>query len=263
MRSAPFSPPDAGQPQTHGPSAAARLRMRKPLFRADWSRAVFIHYEVEPSALQQCVPFPLHLREGRAYVSLVAFTLRRLRPRIGGRTGRWLLRPISDHQFLNVRTYVCAAGEPGIYFLAEWLSTRLAVPLGPICFGLPYRLGKIAYQHQQTCALAGRVKAGSGEFRYRGEVKPGAPCRPCLAGTLDEFLLERYTAFTCRGCRRRFFRVWHEPWPQSPATVVVEAGTLLRRTGLWFREARVITAHYSPGVEDVWMGPPEALRPAQ
>src|SRR5262245_22812466 len=93
----------------------------EPLFIADWMRTLMIHYEVEPAALQQVVPFPLDLRDGRAFVSAVAFTLNAMRPRIGSRLAGWLLKPISTHHFLNVRTYVRVNGETGIYFLAEWL----------------------------------------------------------------------------------------------------------------------------------------------
>ncbi|HEX8490696.1 MAG TPA: DUF2071 domain-containing protein, partial [Chthoniobacterales bacterium] len=114
-------------------SAAARRRMLQtpgePLFYANWDHAVMIHYETDPDALQSCVPFELDLRNGRAFVSLVAFTLRRMRPRLGGRIGEWLLKPIATHEFLNVRTYVRANDEPGIFFLVEWLSNRLSVPL--------------------------------------------------------------------------------------------------------------------------------------
>src|SRR4051812_8696302 len=126
-------------------SEDARRRMLairgEPMFYARWDRAVFIHYAADPPTLQRDVPFELDLRNGRAYVSLVAFTLWRMRPRIGGRIGEWLLTPIASHQFLNVRTYVRHDGEPGIFFLAEWLNNRAAVLLGPRGFGLPYRFG--------------------------------------------------------------------------------------------------------------------------
>src|SRR6476661_5534699 len=85
----------------------ARRRMLairgEPMFYARWDRAVFIHYAADPAILQREVPFELDLHDGRAYVSLVAFTLWRMRPRIGGRIGEWLLRPIATHEFLNVR----------------------------------------------------------------------------------------------------------------------------------------------------------------
>ena len=106
-----------------------------------------IHYEVEPEALQKAVPFEVDRRDGRAFVSLVAFTLRRMRPRFGGALSELLFKPIGTHEFLNVRTYVRYGNETGIFFLAEWLSNRLSVALGPTVFGLPYRWGTSRYEH--------------------------------------------------------------------------------------------------------------------
>src|SRR5580658_6647276 len=103
-------------------SRQARARLPRALFYADWLDVTFLHYEVEPAALRPWVPFELDLREGRAYVSLVEFTIRRMRIASLGRAGEWLMRPMSDHWFLNARTYVRAGGASGIYFLAEWLS---------------------------------------------------------------------------------------------------------------------------------------------
>ncbi|KAB2637815.1 MAG: hypothetical protein DVB25_09270, partial [Verrucomicrobia bacterium] len=93
------------------------LRERfEPFLLADWSDAVFLHYAVKPEALQPFVPFPLDLRDGVAYVSLVAFTMKNMRPRVGGKWTAGLFKPIATHEFLNVRTYVKHKGEPGIYF---------------------------------------------------------------------------------------------------------------------------------------------------
>ena len=244
-------------------SAAARRRMLRtsgePLFYANWDHAVMIHYEVDPAALQSCVPFQLDLRDGRAFVSLVAFTLRRMRPRRGGRIGEWLLKPIATHEFLNVRTYVRANDEPGIFFLVEWLSNRLSVPLGPPVFGLPYRYGRITYHHHQSMPeISGRVDARGGSFSYRGTTVSEA-LTPCEPGSLTEFLMERYTAFTQPGRRRRrLFRVWHEPWPQTPLVIETTATDLLATTGVWWNTAEYIGANYSPGVE-VWMGRPHRI----
>src|SRR5213075_579311 len=114
-------------------SDEARRRMLairgEPIFYARWDRAVFIHYEADPATLQRDVPFELDLREGRAFVSIVAFTLSRMRPRIGGRLGEWLFKPIATHEFLNVRTYVRHQGETGIYFLAELRNSWVAIGL--------------------------------------------------------------------------------------------------------------------------------------
>src|SRR6266567_6854101 len=151
-------------------SEAARARLlsvrAEPLFIADWSRVLMIHYEVDPVQLQRAVPFELDQHQGRAFVSVVAFTLRDMRPRLGGRFSAWLMKPISTHEFLNVRTYVKRAEETGIYFMTEWLSNRLSVALGPRLFGLPYRHGRIQYRRDDE--LTGSVvdTAGNGVFAY-------------------------------------------------------------------------------------------------
>lgn len=243
-------------------SEAARRRMvavtGEPMFYARWDRAVFIHYAADPATLQRDVPFALDLRDRRAYVSIVAFTLTRMRPRIGGRLGEWLFRPIATHEFLNVRTYVRHHGEPGIYFLAEWLSNPLSVRLGPRTFGLPYRFGHLEYDHAKDgSALRGTVYARDGRLVYEGKVEH-ADSAVSEADTVTEFLLERYTAFTRRGERSRFFRVWHPPWEQAPAQIEVTADTLLPVTGRWWEFAEYVGANYSPGAE-VWMGGPHRI----
>ena len=243
-------------------SDAARRRMLavqgEPLFYARWDRAVFIHYEADPATLQAQVPFELDLRNGRAFVSIVAFTLSRMRPRFGGRIGEWLFKPIATHEFLNVRTYVRHRGETGIYFLAEWLSNPLSVRLGPRTFGLPYRFGRLAYDHAQNGrAIRGTVEAPQGCLAYEGEVG-GLEFNASEAGSLTEFVLERYTAFTQQRGRSRFFRVWHLPWGQAPAEIEVSADTLLASTGAWWNAAECVGANYSPGAE-VWMGRPHRI----
>lgn len=244
-------------------SQAARRRMLQtpgePLFYASWDQAVMLHYEADPDVLQSSVPFELDLRDGRAFVSLVAFTLRRMRPRRGGRIGEWIVKPIATHEFLNVRTYVRANNEPGIFFLVEWLSNRLSVPLGPPVFGLPYRYGRINYLHDRPLqGISGRIDAKSGSFSYRGRTAR-AEFAPCEPGSLTEFLMERYTAFTQPGRgRRRLFRVWHEPWPQTPVEIEVTGSDLIAVTGEWWKTAEYLGANYSPGVE-VWMGRPHRL----
>jgi uncharacterized protein YqjF (DUF2071 family) len=243
-------------------SEAARRRMLalpgEPMFYARWDRAVFIHYAADPVTLQRDVPFELDLREGRAFVSIVAFTLSKMRPRIGGRFGEWILKPIATHEFLNVRTYVRHRGEPGIYFLAEWLSNPLSVHLGPRTFGLPYKFGRLIYEHARVRGnIRGDVEAREGRLSYQGDVaaRSFVPSEP---GSLTEFMVERYTAFTFNRKRRRLFRVWHEPWPQAPLEMNITADDLVGSTGAWWKSAEYLTANYSPGVE-VWMGRPHRI----
>jgi uncharacterized protein len=213
----PFSLSDAGR---------ARLLSRRgePLFLAGWVRTLFIHFEVDADRLQREVPFPLDLRDGKAYVSLVAFTMRGMRFRFGGKAPSLLTKPISTHDFLNVRTYVNHNGERGIFFITEWLSNWLSVQLGPLLYGLPYHHAKINYAHaHEENHLAGKIETPDrcASFSYEAQLPSEKIFTPCEKSSLDEFLLERYTAFTAHGSTRRFFRIWHPPWSQIPATVSI------------------------------------------
>ena len=245
-------------------SELARERLlslpHEPLFLADKERVLMIHYGVDPELLQPIVPFPLDLRNGRAFVSAVAFTMRLMRPRWGGAFANRAFRPLSTHRFLNLRTYVVRNDEPGIYFLAEWLSNRLSVALGPRVFGLPYRFGRLDYQHEhERPTISGSVRdpSGSCSFSYRALLDFAEPSS-CEIGSLDEWLMERYTAFTHVSGKSRFFRVWHPPWPQVPATVTLMDQTLLQANWRLFKTSRVVGGNFSKGVS-AWMGWPHGL----
>jgi uncharacterized protein YqjF (DUF2071 family) len=258
---------DAVETQTGAAaSEAARQRLLsmwgEPLFIAGWHRVLMIHFEVDAEKLQREVPFELDLLDDRAFVSAVAFTMRRMRPFRGAKFAEWQFRPIATHEFLNVRTYVRHRGEPGIHFLAEWLSNRLAVKLGPSIFGLPYRYGRIRYEHDWSSGnLRGLVLDPSTgmEFDYRADLEINAPFAPCVRGSLDEWLMERYTAFNAARGRKKFFRVWHPPWKQCPVGVGAIGKTLLTAHWSWLESAALIGANFAPGFDTVWMGRPHGI----
>jgi uncharacterized protein YqjF (DUF2071 family) len=245
-------------------SESARRRFiaeeRRPLMFSDRMNAAIIHIEVEPEILQPQIPFELDLYEGKAYVSIVAFSIRRLRTAIGGQIAEWMFRPIGNHEFFNLRTYVRHRDRVGIYFMAEWLNNRLSVLLGPKAYGLPYRFGQFDYRHDAPFdKLSGEVAADDLAFKY---VASTAADRftECESGSRDEFLLERYTAFTSRAKVGRYFQIWHEPWPMVPLQIDVVEDSLLRADCDWFKDAKVVGGNFSPGVRDIWMSAPHRVR---
>lgn len=245
-------------PQAH----ARQIDAARPLFRADWEDVLFMHFEMDTRQLQPSVPFELDVREGRAYVSLVAFTQRRLRPGIGGRVAAVLAAPLSDHAFLNVRTYVRHRGERGIFFIAEWIPNRLAAWIGPRTYGLPYRLGELALHNDLDARNSrGRIRARGRELRYAAvDSHAGGACSHVAApDSLDEFLLERYVAFTSRHGVRRRFDVAHMPWPHAERDARLDADSLLGALDFWPRGLQPLAAHISPGVRDVVIGAPRRL----
>jgi uncharacterized protein YqjF (DUF2071 family) len=228
-----------------------------PLFRADWVEVVFTHFAIGPRALQPVIPFELDTRDGLAYVSLVAFTQKRLRPAFGGRAAALLARPMAEHAFLNLRTYVRHGAQAGIYFITEWIPNRLAVLIGPRTYGLPYRLARLYYRNvPANDVVRGEVIARDGSLRYRARLDRDRALEPASAGSIDHFLLERYVAFTHRGRVRRRFEVDHAPWPQARAKVELLDPGLLCSAGAWTNRLTLIGGNYSPGVHDVLIGAP-------
>jgi|SRR5579871_6039750 len=233
--------------------------MHRPLFRGAWMSALFIHYEIEPGKLQPHVPFRLDLHEGKAFVSVVAFSQERLRFAFGGRTTNWVGRWFANHEFLNVRTYVRQGDDSGIFFIAEWVPKWVATWLGPPLFGLPYRLGRIDARHGEQ-EIVGHVTDGVGAYHYSASQNRTLCVSPCRSGSVDEFLLERYVAYTEWHGLRRKFHVAHEPWPQTRLEVTIHEDTLLRRALPWWSEARILFANFSPGVERVTISAPAFVK---
>src|SRR5439155_12205787 len=103
-----------------------------------------------------------------------------------------------------------------------------AVLIGPRTYGLPYRLGRLNYHNEPWREQKhGEIKSGSAKFAYRATLGGrGSRRADCAIATgiparqeprppdLDEFLLDRYTAFTHRAGVTRRFDVAHAPWPQ-------------------------------------------------
>lgn len=236
----------------------ARLARALPAcgLEADWDEMVVIHYAFEPAELQPYVPFPLDLHEGKAHVSLVSFELNRMRPNKTGRLGRWLFRPISDHLFLNVRTYVRGPQGPGIYFIREWINNPLSRLLGPRSYGLPYH-----------CAPMRRIERNGGTMQIEvGDAKSDAleiliptrrnPARAAAPGTLAEFLVERYVAYTEHHGVNRYFRVAHHCWEAEDLDWMRLETGLLEKTFPWFERGKLCGGHRTIGFKNVFMSRP-------
>lgn len=222
----------------------------EPFWLCEWRDVVFLHLETDPQLLQGIVPFKLDLFDGRALVSLVAFTLKNMRPRMGGNLASVLFKPFGTHRFLNVRAYVRHGNARGIYFLAEYLDAPWLNHLaGPLLYGLPFHVGKLDYkQDVEATSVTGTIVGNSGTIHYQGK-KTQKP-----ANDADEFLLERYRAFTHRKGRDGWFPVWHKPWRYQSVDAQLHGKSLLRSTGDWSNRMQLVSAHYSEGFEEVWMG---------
>ena len=238
-------------------------------FVADWEDFVFLHYALPAAELAFHIPYPLDTLDGRAFISFVSFRLERMRPAracgLPAAISRILLRPISNHQFLNLRTYVRGPAGPGIHFIAEWIDNHLSARVGPGAYGLPYRCAEM----QRTDLTSGGLRhihvrdeetAQSASFVV--PMRPDRAAGPVTAGSLDEFLLERYRAYTHQEGTGRWFLVKHPAWEAAPFTLARTNTALQEKLYPWFQHAMFIGGHLAAGFRDVGMGPPHTLTAA-
>lgn len=235
-----------------------------PALIADWRDFVFLHFAIEAEELAPHIPYPLDTVDGRAFVSLVSFWLRRLRPARGlpAALGRWLCRPVSDHLFLNVRTYVRGPAGPGIHFIAEWINNPLSLRLGPLLYGLPYRLAQMERtvlngSGLQRITVRERRTGLASHLVVPAAPRPAEPTEP--AGAADTFLLERHLAYTHFRGRGRWFTVAHPRWTASRFQLARLDTALLASAYPWFRHARFVGGHLADGFADVGMSAPQGI----
>jgi len=214
--------------------------------RQSWRGLLFLHWPLPPEALRGVVPreLPLDLREGSAWVSVIAFDIHSARPPFV---------PLGlgiDFLETNVRTYVrLPGGEPAIWFFSLEASSALAVAGARIAYGLPYRWARMARESEDDAVIYRTVRRrGPGapglEVRYR----VGPQREAAAAGSLDEFLIERYVLHVVRRGGVRTVRVRHRPYPLRDVEVESVAEDLLAAGGVE-RPDRVPLAHFSDGVD--------------
>ena len=217
----------------------------RPVGYQRWRNLLFIHWPVPAAALRPLVPRQLHLDlyEGRAYVSLIPFFVAESRPR--GLPGTLAARFLET----NLRTYVRSAdGEAGIYFFSLDASSRLAVGLARLLYGLPYFPAVMSMRTEGLRTEYASRRQGAHDARLEVEWMLGSPLGSARAGTEDHFLIERYSLYVRRGGAIYRARVRHGAYPLQEVTIEYLSETLLGAAGLPAPSDPPLY-HYSPGVD--------------
>ncbi len=171
-------------------------------FYQEWNRALFMHWEVPAETLREMVPQKLSLDtfNGKAYVSVVPFTMEKIRPRFLPSVGF-----ISNFHEINVRTYVEADSKKGVYFLSmeaqKWLSAVVSKKIS----GLPYEKSYIN-RTQNEYRSANKKNA----FTLDVEFSIGAAIPQKTA--LENWLTERYCLYLDKNSELYRFDVHHRAW---------------------------------------------------
>jgi len=235
------------------------MRKDRPVGYQKWRSLLFLHWDIPAAAIQPLLPpgLALDLFDGRAWVGLVAFTMRGVRP--------WWSPPLpglSHFHELNVRTYVRhESGEPGVWFFSLDAANSVAVLAARASWGLPYhrasmRLVSDGGLYRYSCR---RRWPGPTPAVFGARWREGESLAPPAPDSLEHFLVERYHLYVDRGKGRlESARVHHSPYPLKRALLLDWRESMLPAAGLpaASEEPHVL---FSPGVDvDI-----HALRPLE
>lgn len=172
------------------------------IYYQEWNNALFLHWKVPLEILRELVPEQLHIDtfEGNAYVSLVAFTMEKIRP-------RYLpsLNFISEFDEINIRTYINNDNKKGVYFLNIEAGKTLSVFVAQQLSGLPYEKADLA--RTGTTYKSVNVKKN---FFLDTEFEITEPLTE--KSELDRWLTERYCLYI--DSNESFYRydIHHKEW---------------------------------------------------
>ncbi|WP_024769753.1 YqjF family protein [Aquimarina macrocephali] len=172
-------------------------------FYQEWNNTIFIHWQVELSELQKFVPKELEidLFEGKPWISLVAFTMEKIRPK-----NLPAFPPISNFDEINIRTYVKSNTKTGVYFLSIEGGTNLSCKIAKKISELPYRYSKIKRSENQYLST-------NPEFKDELDIQFSIGEEITDKSALDKWLTERYALFQDTEKSINEFEIHHLEWP--------------------------------------------------
>jgi hypothetical protein len=230
-----------------------------------WNDLLFAHWPVPASSIAAILPEGLEpdIFQGSAWLGVVPFWLDRIKVR--GLPNLPGMRSFPD---LNVRTYVRDAntGTPGMYFFSLDATNLLAVALAHTFFHLPYHWAEMRLDQrtEREFSFSSRRRFTSEPVMFKARYRGLGPTRKLAEasnGTLEYFLMERSSLFTCnRQGQAVRSSLHHVPWPLEDAEADIERNDLASSIGITLPDIQPVL-HYSRRLA-VYVWPRELVRTA-
>jgi uncharacterized protein YqjF (DUF2071 family) len=211
-----------------------------------WHNLLFAHWPCPPDALWPLLPRDVTLDtfEGQAWVGVIAFRMTGIRLR-----GFPVVPMVERFPEINVRTYVTMDGKPGVYFLSLDADNPTALAIARPWFHLLYRNARISFEmHADTVNFQStRTQRGEPPASFLGTYRPVSEARNYEAGTLENWLTERY-CFYSPNRRREIYcgEVHHAHWPLQLAQADIATNTMALSHGIRLPDTKPLLhyAHY-------------------
>lgn len=198
----------------------------------NWHHLLFAHWPISYEVLRPLIPQGLALdtHDGDAWVGVVPFDMSGVRPRFSPN-----IPGFSAFPEINVRTYVTARGQPGVWFFSLDAANRLAVWGARTFLHLPYFNADIQADTGAdgvTRYRCQRTHRGAPSARFEAAYSPAGTARHAEPGTLEHFLTERYCLYAAH--KGTIYRqpIHHLPWPLQAAEWTVSENTMAEAAGI-------------------------------
>jgi len=223
------------------------------LMTQSWHDLLFAHWPVNPRLVIEHVPreFELDLFDGQAWIGVVSFQMTNVTPR-GVPAMPW----VSQFPELNVRTYVRAAGKPGVYFLSLDAANPLAVEAARALLHLPYHWATMLVERSGD-EIHYRSRRGdeASAPQFAASYRPSGPAFHPASGTIEHFLTERYCLYAREhGGRPYRLQIHHRPWRLQSAVAAIERNTMVAAAGLTLPDLPPLL-HFSKRQDTLTWGP--------
>jgi len=218
-----------------------------------WHDLLFAHWPIPAQTMRELIPRELELDTfgGEAWVGLVPFRMSGVRPR-----GCPAVPGLSAFLEFNVRTYVKSRDsenpKPGVYFFSLDAANPNAVTLARLTYKLPYYHAKMSFCEKDSIISYGslRTHRGAAAADFSGTYGPDGHVREAEPGTIEHWLVERYSLYTVSKNRVYRGEIHHPPWPIQPAFLEIEVNTMASASQIELPECRPLL-HFARKIDVV------------
>lgn len=222
-----------------------QMPSRKHTLSQEWRDLTFMHWEIDSEKLIPHLPSGLEVDtfQGKAYVGIVPFMMKNVRP-------RWFFSTpfVSTFPEYNIRTYVRKDGIPGVYFLTLEAKSLVTCSYAPKAYGLPYNYAKGRITKQGNI-INWSSSRNNGDLELIGNTEIYGTPQSAKPGSLEEFLFERYCLYTNKNGKIMRGYTHHKKWTFQPAKVNIHSNSLTENYKLGITDlVAPDLVHYSSGV---------------
>ena len=200
---------------------------RSSAMRMKWHDLLFLNWPVEPELVQPHLPqgLELDLFDGKAWISVVPFTMSGVAP-------RWVpdIPWLSAFPELNVRTYVTNHDKPGVWFFTLDATNVFAVRAARALFHLNYVDAKITSVRDNNWIQYRSVRTDKNNppAELSVDYRPVGESFFAVPGSLDDWLTSRYCLYVANR-KGSLFRgeIEHAPWQLRETQAVIHTNSML------------------------------------